>query len=301
MRVVSHRHRARARALIRLCEACPRDRPAAPRRPPRATSPRCARAARCPACSRPTTTGCTSRSSRAPARARARWSPRSSPASSRARSASTCRSSSSSTSPPELGHAEPDPEIQELLAASPGLNLGMDFLPGSLPFSLPADPPVDPALRRRRRVVRRARDERRPHAPQPEPARLGPADLAHRPRRRVLSPARRAAARRRPRTTPCRCSAEHVLLPLAGPIREADERLAARALAAVGAAVALVPDVWLGADPAARRGDLAAFLDARLARAARVRRGGRACPPLTRSRSPTRCCASSRASSAASG
>ena len=59
--------------------------------------------------------------------------------------------------------------------------------------------------------------------------------------------------------------AEHVLLPLAGPIREADERLASRALAAVGPAVALVPDVWLGADPAARRGDLAAFLTARLA------------------------------------
>ena len=59
--------------------------------------------------------------------------------------------------------------------------------------------------------------------------------------------------------------AEHVLLPFAGPIREADERLAARAVAAVGPAVALVPDVWLGADPAARRADLAAFLETRLA------------------------------------
>ena len=48
--------------------------------------------------------------------------------------------------PPELGHAEPDPEIQELLAASPGPNLGMDFLPGSLPFTTPAEPPIDPAL-----------------------------------------------------------------------------------------------------------------------------------------------------------
>src|ERR1700710_2899024 len=47
---------------------------------------------------------------------------------------------------PELGHAEPDPEIQQLIAASPGPNLGMDFLPGSLPFTLPADPPIDPAL-----------------------------------------------------------------------------------------------------------------------------------------------------------
>ncbi len=30
-----------------------------------------------------------------------------------------------------IGKGEPDPEIQELLIASPGLNLGVDFLPGS--------------------------------------------------------------------------------------------------------------------------------------------------------------------------
>src|SRR3954464_11634387 len=36
---------------------------------------------------------------------------------------------------PALGAAEPDPEIQELIAASRGRNLGMDFLPGSLPFT----------------------------------------------------------------------------------------------------------------------------------------------------------------------
>ena len=47
---------------------------------------------------------------------------------------------------PEVGHAEPDPEIQELLEASPGANLGMDFLPGALPFALPAEPSFDPAL-----------------------------------------------------------------------------------------------------------------------------------------------------------
>src|SRR5271154_5830540 len=37
--------------------------------------------------------------------------------------------------PGELSRAEPDPEIQELLAASAGLNLGVDFLPGALPFT----------------------------------------------------------------------------------------------------------------------------------------------------------------------
>jgi hypothetical protein len=36
---------------------------------------------------------------------------------------------------PVLGRAEPDPEIQDLLVASAGLNLGVDFLPGSLPFN----------------------------------------------------------------------------------------------------------------------------------------------------------------------
>ncbi len=41
----------------------------------------------------------------------------------------------------ELAPAEPDPEIQDLLAASPGPNLGVDFLPAALPFALPADPP----------------------------------------------------------------------------------------------------------------------------------------------------------------
>ena len=47
---------------------------------------------------------------------------------------------------PAIGRAEPDPEIQDLLLASPGTNLGVDFLPGALPFSPAAGPPPDPAL-----------------------------------------------------------------------------------------------------------------------------------------------------------
>jgi hypothetical protein len=58
--------------------------------------------------------------------------------------------------------------------------------------------------------------------------------------------------------------ADHVLLPAAEAIAAADERLAERAAAAVDRAAALVPDTWLGDDPAARRDDLAAFLHARL-------------------------------------
>jgi hypothetical protein len=45
----------------------------------------------------------------------------------------------------ELGRAEPDPEVQELLLNSAGLNLGMDFLPGSLGFD-PRVHKVEPGL-----------------------------------------------------------------------------------------------------------------------------------------------------------
>ena len=44
---------------------------------------------------------------------------------------------------PGLGAAEPDQEVQALLRASPGLNLGMDFLPGALdldPVAFAIDP-----------------------------------------------------------------------------------------------------------------------------------------------------------------
>ncbi|MGZ4353479.1 MAG: HipA family kinase [Gaiellaceae bacterium] len=44
---------------------------------------------------------------------------------------------------PAIGRAEPDPEIQDLLLASPGTNLGVDFLPGALPFSPAAGPEPD--------------------------------------------------------------------------------------------------------------------------------------------------------------
>jgi hypothetical protein len=55
-----------------------------------------------------------------------------------------------------------------------------------------------------------------------------------------------------------------VLLGAAGPLQEADERLAQRAQAALDTAVALVPEEWLGDDPSGRRGDLAGFLSERL-------------------------------------
>jgi len=167
---------------------------------------------------------------------------------------------------PELGHAEPDPEIQDLIAASPGLNLGMDFLPGSLPFTLPAEgpAPIDPALAADivwfdALVTNVDRTHRNPNLL-----------LWH---RRTWLIDHGAAFFRQHGSTPLAHTAhdnvpmlaEHVLLPVAGPIEEADERLASRALAAVGMAVALIPAPWLGVNPASRRGDFAAFLTQRLA------------------------------------
>ncbi len=43
-----------------------------------------------------------------------------------------------------LGRNEPDAEIRALLMASPGLNLGLDYLPGSVMFDPAAKPVVDP-------------------------------------------------------------------------------------------------------------------------------------------------------------
>jgi hypothetical protein len=43
---------------------------------------------------------------------------------------------------PELARAEPDPEIQDLIRSSAGLNLALDFLPGSLGFDPLAGPPA---------------------------------------------------------------------------------------------------------------------------------------------------------------
>jgi len=165
--------------------------------------------------------------------------------------------------PAELGHAEPDPEIQELLAASPGPNLGMDFLPGSLPFTTPAEPPVDPAPAADivwfdALVTNVDRTHRNPNL-------LlwhgkvwlidhGAAFFRQHGERPLAATAGEAVP----------MLAEHVLLGVAGPIGDADERLAGRALAAIDGAVALVPEIWLGPDPAARRADLTAFLDARL-------------------------------------
>ena len=176
---------------------------------------RCARAARCPASSRRTTTACTWSSSAAPARVRGRSSPSGWPASWRGRSGWPCRTSSRVEVDPALGDAEPDEEIHDLVRASGGLNLGMDFLPGRAGLqpgggdrarrsSIPTSPPTSSGSTPSSTNPDRS-------AAEPEPARLARPAVADRPRRRAVHPphlarprrARAAAVRADRATTSC--------------------------------------------------------------------------------------------------
>jgi len=162
---------------------------------------------------------------------------------------------------PVLGHAEPDPEIQELIEASAGENLGVDFLPGALPFTAAA-PEVDPewaadvvwldAL-----ITNVDRTPRNPnllcwHG------RVWLIDHgAALYRQHAAEDLAGEAARAFPPIT------QHVLLPLAGSITEAHARCAARLEpGVVREVVDAIPDAWLIAHP---REAYEAFLLGRLA------------------------------------
>jgi hypothetical protein len=154
---------------------------------------------------------------------------------------------------PALAAAEPDVEIQELVQASGGVNAGLDFLPGALPFSPAAPVGVDPQLAADvvwfdALVTNVDRSPRNPNLLVWH-ERLwlidhGAALFRHH------DPSWPGDAARRPFSA----IADHVLLPFAGSISEADERASARLdVGAIEAAVADVPDAWLDA-PGDRRG-----------------------------------------------
>jgi hypothetical protein len=164
---------------------------------------------------------------------------------------------------PALPRAEPDQEIQDLLTASAGINLGVDFLPGALPFTPAAAHAIDPAFAADvvwldALVTNVDRTPRNPNL------------LVWHGRTWLIDHG--AAFYRQHSDAPLADSArapfphiaDHVLLAFAEPIAAADERLADGARNAVAGAAALVPDEWLGDDPAARRADLVGFLEARL-------------------------------------
>jgi hypothetical protein len=154
---------------------------------------------------------------------------------------------------PALGMAEPDPEIQELLERSAGLNVGIDYLPGSLPLGAPVGSGVSAEL---------AADvvwfdtfltnvDRTPRNPN--------LLLWHRQLWLIdhgatiytqhgwsgdLEAIATSAAARFP------IIRDHVLLPIAGSIREADVRLAPRLTSdLMWEVVAAVPDALLDGTP----------------------------------------------------
>jgi hypothetical protein len=149
---------------------------------------------------------------------------------------------------PALARAEPDPEIQALIEASGGLNVGLDFLPGSLAFNPAVRPAPSPEL---------AADivwfdglvtnpDRTPQNPNilvwhsaPWLIDHGAALFIHHTWREPRAHARRSFGRIR----------EHVLRPFAGPPVEADQRLVPRLdREVIGGIVELVPDDWLEPD-----------------------------------------------------
>jgi hypothetical protein len=148
-----------------------------------------------------------------------------------------------------LGAAEPDPEIQELILASEGENLGVDFLPGALAY-MPAGG-WQPSCELAAEVVwldalttNVDRTPRNPNLLQWH-GRLWLIDhgaalyLQH----AGLNPAAHAER-------PFALISQHVLLPHAGSVLDAGERLRTRiGPSAVADAVRLVPGSWFeGAD-----------------------------------------------------
>jgi hypothetical protein len=162
---------------------------------------------------------------------------------------------------PELARTEPDPEIQHLIRASAGLNLALDYLPGSVTF----DPLVEkPDAELASRIVwfdayvsnvdRTARNTNML--------------IWHRQLRLIDHSAAlyfhhdwsdyQARA-----TRPFNQIKDHVLLPFATALEKIDTEMAARLTPQIIAAfVALIPDIWLGGD--------ALFPDASAHRAAYV-------------------------------
>ena len=81
---------------------------------------------------------------------------------------------------PELGRSEPDPEIQDLLKMSAGIEPG-PRLPARLSRLRPARGAARLRPRLAHRLVRRPGDQRGPHPAQHEPPCLAQPSLAHRP------------------------------------------------------------------------------------------------------------------------
>jgi len=152
-----------------------------------------------------------------------------------------------------LGAAEPDQEVRDLIDKSGGTNLGMDFLPGSLAFRPGVGPAPngelaaavvwfdalvtnpDRTMRNPNILVWHGRQWLIDH---------GAALYIHHTWRDVDRHARQPFERSR----------DHILLPYADSIADADERLAPELTPEVlESIVELVPEAWLADDALSRR------------------------------------------------
>jgi hypothetical protein len=165
---------------------------------------------------------------------------------------------------PDLGRTEPDPEINDLITVSSGINCGVDFLPGALDYS-PARPGstdpheaseivwfdalttnVDRTPRNPNLLVWHGRIWLIDH---------GAALYQHHAERDLPARARESFP----------LISEHVLLPLATHLREADAHLVPLLTdAVVAGAVSQVPDEWLGDAPDDARQRYVDYFSARL-------------------------------------
>ncbi|HKO56727.1 MAG TPA: HipA family kinase [Thermoanaerobaculia bacterium] len=152
---------------------------------------------------------------------------------------------------PRMAKTEPDPEIQDLLRRSEGLNLALDYLPGSITFDPLVARPMEGKERLASAIVwfdalvgnvdRTAKNTNLlvwhrnlwmiDH---------GATLIFHHAWDGYLERAR----------APYRQLGEHVLLPWATEVAAVDEELAAKLTeAAIADVLALIPDEWLGDEP----------------------------------------------------
>jgi hypothetical protein len=168
---------------------------------------------------------------------------------------------------PILARSEPDAEIRDLIKASGGLNLAMDYLPGSIMFDPLVDMPdaqlaskivwfdafvanVDRTARNTNMLMWHRKLWLIDH---------GAALYVHHGDDMFAFRARE----------PFGMLAQHVLFPIARNIANVDRELAERAAAVVADVVALVPDEWLGpagrsSSPESLRSEYVSYLIQRL-------------------------------------
>jgi hypothetical protein len=148
---------------------------------------------------------------------------------------------------PDLARTEPDPEIQQLIKASAGLNVALDYLPGAVMFDPLAEKPaarlasdivwfdafvtnVDRTARNANLLVWHRRLQLIDH---------GAALYFHHDWNQYLERAQDPFTRVK----------DHVLLPFAAELAEADVRLSGLITAPLlEEIVALIPEAWLGGD-----------------------------------------------------